>query len=574
MSLAAVTTQVSTPSQSFEGTSMQLPLLFRIHDEDSTPSDMKSRQLVCSGSLSKPLQFLNVTNDPEVERKLTKNRRTVRSNAIKHAVQERKKAAKKSLGFAENPCVTERQSIAPTDDDGAQQYSTHSSTEASGVRSQHPFSHVLGRVHPRCLWPIGTMAARTNSSELRVISDQFQKIKKGYSIFSHLHDDADYNMDLASVVLQSPVVYHATLYVATTQNICCAWLSKSNSGARDPLLHEAFVLRFVQNAISKSAQPPEEVILATALLGIAQLIFERSQSGVTHLEGVAQMVRIRGGVQYINIPILLTLLEWYGILKLRLSSKLAYLCRIIGMRTLNISIDARYGSMLPPPSYLRPQLPCHSLDESLPPSDETDEVSFAFLAQRRMLHKEIVEMLQTLAMAVNHGYIHHSKTQAYSAMQALYTWKSVGGEGSNERIPQLDQTARSAGLLFYRLVYSGLPAKLCDIMKVMLLQTEIMRFRNTRHVFGLLYHGCTYRLCLILWSLYCGGVFARDQLRGWYIDTIRSVSGDTGKDWSRTKWILKKFLWDDEACEEPMKQLWRETLVDDENATDQGANGA
>ncbi len=96
----------------------------------------------------------------------------------------------------------------------------------------------------------------------------FQKIKFNCSVFSHLLDTPEHEKDLASVVLQSQVIYHATLYTATLQRFAC---SPPNKGIRSALHHEALVLRSVQKAISETHIPSEEVIFATALLGISKV---------------------------------------------------------------------------------------------------------------------------------------------------------------------------------------------------------------------------------------------------------------------------------------------------------------
>ncbi|KAL8644998.1 MAG: hypothetical protein Q9210_006957 [Variospora velana] len=124
---------------------------------------------------------------------------------------------------------------------------------------------------PRSLWPLGTVAARTSLIELDVLSSHFRKVKSQYSVFSHLLDTPNRNEELASVALQSPVIYHATLYVATAQQTACTRSASNAKGIRNPLFHEGVVLRFVQTAISTSKLPSEEVIFATALLGISQV---------------------------------------------------------------------------------------------------------------------------------------------------------------------------------------------------------------------------------------------------------------------------------------------------------------
>lgn len=248
------------------------------------------------------------------------------------------------------------------------------------------------------------------------------------------------------------------------------------------------------------------------------------------------------------------------------------------MHTLDIADDVEYGHTLPAPSNLRPQLPCYSEDESLRPSEE---ISFMFLAQRRMIYTEIAQNLQMLATPIKACSLSHSRVHAHAAMLALAGWKpnciQVGY--GYKAIPQLDEPARLGGLLYYRLAYEGGSLSTCATFKALRLQSELMKLRNkqdwsftssllSRKAFGLLHHGCSNRLCLILWILYCGGVFATDELRAWYTKNIRIISGDTGKDWDRTKEILKYFAWNDDACEGPMRELWRDSLVNDDVAAD------
>lgn len=233
------------------------------------------------------------------------------------------------------------------------------------------------------------------------------------------------------------------------------------------------------------------------------------------------------------------------------------------MHTLNIASDVEYGHMLPPPFNIRPQLPCHSPDESFKPSDE---VSFMFLARRRILYKYIAQNLEMLAPPVHRPRILGTEMRAHSAMLALTTWRPFEGEVGYNDVPKMDEAARIAGLLYYRLVYPGGRYDHTIEFMAMRLRNECLCLRNEQHMFGVLYSGCSNRLCLILWICYCGGIFAPGELPGWFADQIKIVAGGTDKDWNRTKEILKKFSWDDEACEGPMKQLWRESL--DETSMD------
>lgn len=233
------------------------------------------------------------------------------------------------------------------------------------------------------------------------------------------------------------------------------------------------------------------------------------------------------------------------------------------MHTLDIASDVEYGQKLPHPFDVRAQLPCHSPGESLRPSDEA---SFMFLARRRILYKYIARNLEMLAPPINPPSASCQRMRANSAMQALRSWRPVEGATGLASVPQLDEAARLAGLLYYRLVYMGGKHDFATESMSTQLQSECIRLRDERHILGLLYQGCSNRLCLILWICYCGGTFAAGELRAWYTDRISIVAGSTGKDWNRTKDILRKFAWDDEACEGPMRQLWRESQ--DETGTD------
>lgn len=65
-------------------------------------------------------------------------------------------------------------------------------------------------------------------------------------------------------------------------------------------------------------------------------------------QGVAQMVRLRGGVNCMTMPVLFNLLEWYVYPLPVPLLKGAYHARLIGTHTLNLAADVEYGDALPP----------------------------------------------------------------------------------------------------------------------------------------------------------------------------------------------------------------------------------
>ncbi|KAI4288345.1 MAG: hypothetical protein L6R35_002389 [Caloplaca aegaea] len=215
------------------------------------------------------LEFLIVTKNPEVESKSKANRRTVRSNAIKHALKEKKRRTNTTVRHPYNDTTSEHHVSSPEGEGSGSQTSNASRDDSSS--SSNPSLPLVRTSSPRTLWPLGTVAAETNLMELDIMSSHFRKVKNQYSVFCNLLNTPDRKEDLASVALQSPVIYHATLYVATAQQSACAQSASNAKGIRSSLFHEGVVLRFVQTAISTSKLPSDEVIFAAALLGISQV---------------------------------------------------------------------------------------------------------------------------------------------------------------------------------------------------------------------------------------------------------------------------------------------------------------
>ena len=174
MSLSAVATLVAPPLQSLDHGTMELPLLLRTPRADICSTELKLRPIVQISNLSKPLQFINATKNPEVERKSDKNRRVVRSNAIKHAVQRRKQTAIIGQKSIENPRITEPQPD-PSPKENSVRNASHNNAGATKAHSHEQCLQPLKNLRPRCLWPMGTVGAGTNSSELNLVASRMQQ---------------------------------------------------------------------------------------------------------------------------------------------------------------------------------------------------------------------------------------------------------------------------------------------------------------------------------------------------------------------------------------------------------------
>lgn len=231
--------------------------------------------------------------------------------------------------------------------------------------------------------------------------------------------------------------------------------------------------------------------------------------------------------------------------------------RLVGMHTLNMNVaeDIRYQYKLPAPFKYQPQVLCHREAEYL---QSTEESAFIFLARRRIIYTEIAQDLQILATPTK-----YTRAQAHTAAVGLFGWRPNSTPTDYEPVPHLDELARLGGLLYYRLAYQGGKRTTCAIYHTLQVQHELLKLHNEDNVFESLYHGCSIRLGLVLWILYCGGIVARDELRAYFVERIRIVAGDSGKDWNRTKEILKHFAWDDNACEGPMGELWRDSVINE-----------
>lgn len=252
---------------------MQLPLTADMYQYD------QSTLIKCphSGKLKAPLKFLTLTTNPDVERRLAANRRKVRSNAIRHAIRHGRRTVH-NLG-----CVPNGEEISIALEDAG--------PNAILLEAQEPASSARTLTRPHLLWPNGTTTAAACSStgelsliacrQLSLYSIQYwpplrltltkkdlDRIQSHYSIFSKLLDSPYRYGDLVAMILQSRVVYHATLYTATMQRFK---RSSASHDLRSPLYHEGYVLRSVQNAIAQAVSPTDETIFATALLGMSQV---------------------------------------------------------------------------------------------------------------------------------------------------------------------------------------------------------------------------------------------------------------------------------------------------------------
>ncbi|KAL8929283.1 MAG: hypothetical protein Q9208_001366 [Pyrenodesmia sp. 3 TL-2023] len=163
MSSKAVISSVAPASVNLELANMQLPLDGMMSVEEPKTFKQESRQRSHGAGYSTHLQFITLTNNPEVERKSTANRRAVRSNAIKHAVQERRRSKTIRSRRLEDDNTVERPPAQ------SENLTSHGIVTASDYWPQGEALQGSKNIMSRSLFPVGTVAAATSMSELDVL---------------------------------------------------------------------------------------------------------------------------------------------------------------------------------------------------------------------------------------------------------------------------------------------------------------------------------------------------------------------------------------------------------------------
>ena len=242
------------------------------------------------------------------------------------------------------------------------------------------------------------------------------------------------------------------------------------------------------------------------------------------------------------------------------------------MHMLHLHDDGRLDSVIPSPyGDPEPQLPTDYPLDSTPPRDP--RVTFQRLVVHRVLDADLATIVDRLASAnfidritwerlLSTGEVYH-RDHLFAIKNDLCSWQPTGRTGyAEDDVLHIGEAVRLAALLYFRLRFGDqqehkAPARTLALQ----LQQELMRQRGRSHIVWILYHGCYNRLALILWMLYCGGIFTRGSARKWFVDQIKGTAGIAGTNWSSTRAVLMKFMYNGEQCEAPMKKLFDESQM-------------
>ncbi|KAL9611762.1 MAG: hypothetical protein Q9167_003610 [Letrouitia subvulpina] len=447
------------------------------------------------------LRFVNITTNPEVERKSHENRRLVRSAAMKHAVRWMK-------GDKQRPSTIKgKRKDAQENEDEPRSDHTGKKATTSGFLMPNARDQIrhnqADSFNPYSLDPLSTFPVQALPQEVDLARFQMGKMKGPFCIFYSWFNMPESENLMLRLVMSTPVLYHALLYMATVNFVGVN--QNRLVGLRNALVHERKIIGMVQRELNKPIQPSEEIIFGTGMLAISQI-------GIINLE-------VDEPPAMLSAPRTLT-------------------------RKTPLFEQSRYSSTSNAPYAVFKYLALHRvLDADL--ADYMDRLNSLYPpAQRRRW--------TGLSDFARDEQRYHEK----AVDQALLAWQEAD-YCSTENISTVDNAARAAGLLYYHLVHRTNDNKTIDPL-VDQLQSELIKLHSKQNLLWVVYHGCSNRLALIVWMLYCGGVHAQGEQRAWYVDQIRIAAPNVS--WAAIKGVLQNFVYNEEVCQPSMMQLWVESL--------------
>lgn len=250
-----------------------------------------------------PLRFVNITTNPDVERKSHENRRLVRSAAMKHAVRLMK-------GDRQKPSTTKwKRKDAQEDENEPRSDQTGKRATTSGSLMPNAKDQIrqnqADRFNPYSLDPLSTFPVQALPQEVDLagfrestflvesfprffrfgmtlkntsiillfanmrIFSEIRKMKGPFCIFFSWFNMPGSDNLMMPLLMGTPVLYHAMLYMATVNFVGIN--QKRLMGLRNALVHEQKVIGMVQREVNRPIPPSEEIIFGTAILAISQV---------------------------------------------------------------------------------------------------------------------------------------------------------------------------------------------------------------------------------------------------------------------------------------------------------------
>ncbi|KAG2413962.1 hypothetical protein HFD88_003153 [Aspergillus terreus] len=266
---------------------------------------------------------------------------------------------------------------------------------------------------------------------------------------------------------------------------------------------------------------------------------------LVHIQGLVQMVKLRGGLHNITLPGLAPVLSFSDILTastyltppvftfypLCESRKNLSIHELLGYNTMDA--ERRYGHL-----------------QQLGLTPELIDVYQAMHIYTGIVDGHLRKnpsKIDEALLADQRNLVHHTMLSIPTASQS----DGFSGYNNNEEI--IYEACRLAGLVFSVGVILPLPAQSTPLTQLATLIKALMQFFNPAIVWSHPHARMT-----LLWVLMMGGIAAENTPeRAWYVSTLRQAACENGvASWADMRKVLSNILWWDIACDQPGHRLW------------------
>ncbi|KAF9895243.1 hypothetical protein FE257_000145 [Aspergillus nanangensis] len=267
---------------------------------------------------------------------------------------------------------------------------------------------------------------------------------------------------------------------------------------------------------------------------------------LVHIQGLIQMVNLRGGLDNISLPGLAPILSFsdivtsttyltppvFGFFPLRESRRNITLPDLLGYTSLDA--ERHFG---------------HLRQIGL-----TSDLIETYHAMH--VYTTIVEgHLQNNPLAIDESLLADQRNLVHFKILSLPTASQIDGFNGYQNNEIIYEACRLAGLIFSVGVILPLPAQSSPLAQLATLIKALMQFFNTPAIWSHPHARVT-----LLWVLTLGGIAAENMPeRAWYVSLLRqSARQNCVSSWSDLRSVLGMILWWDTACDLPGRNLWSE----------------
>ncbi|RFU36284.1 hypothetical protein B7463_g31, partial [Scytalidium lignicola] len=349
--------------------------------------------------------------------------------------------------------------------------------------------------------------------------------------------------ELYPVAMTDPMLFHALLSVTAAHQSCLVGRKEPSTKA---IKHRGHAIHMLNGTLRSQDLNLDDVMIATVLLlAVHDVFFGDIIAIESHLQGLELMIRIRGGVRTLGMEGALTdLLYWID-----------HACAFLtGSRP--------HFPLIAPGSILEKER--FRLDYSLPPAVPIHHTGFGCLAAEGVISLEFGRLLEMVIFLTNRlkdgmaTSVHNREPCRFHDTRAhideiLHAAKDYDLSRSGEA--DIQECIRLAASIYSNMCFRDIPpasaihSHLVDQLKLALVRSKLSStWAGYRDV--------------LIWVLFMGGAVTTDQdSRLWILGLLKPICDQLGlADWGHVRESLRNFLWVDEFCEGPCKNLWMQMV--------------